>query len=209
MSTATPPVPVARASSPPPLLSVAGFLRFTPAQYHQLHQNGYIQEGEPYELLEGYVVEKKMRNPPHDNGVACVTDLLFAHLPGGWTRRVQCALALGASEPEPDALVLRGVRQDYQHRLPVATDVGVVVEVSDSTLAFDRRDKGRIYARAGIPVYWIVNVVDQQVEVYTTPNPAANPPEYTTTAIHTTGQSVPLVLDGVTVASIPVSEFLS
>lgn len=209
MSTAAPPLPAAPVGGPPPLLSVAGFLRFTPEQYHTLHLNGYIQEGEPYELLEGYVVEKKMRNPPHDNGVTCLTDILYTYVPDGWFRRLQCAAALGASEPEPDAMVLRGVRSQLQGRLPSARDIGVIVEVSDTSLAFDRRDKGRIYARAGIPVYWIVNVIDQQVEVYTDPDTAANPPAYRTSATFAVGQSVPLVLDGVTVATIPVSEFLA
>ena len=209
MSTVTVPFTAATAGSPPPLLSVAGFRRFTPEQYHKVHLTGFLQEGEPIELLEGYVVEKKMRNPPHDNGVTCVTDLLYKYLPAGWTRRIQCAVALGASEPEPDATVLRGVRQDYQGRLPTAGDVGIVIEVSDSSLDFDRRDKGRIYARAGIPVYWIVNVVDRHIEVYTTPDPAANPPEFTTSAIYLPGQGVPLVLDGVAVGAIPVSEFIA
>ena len=83
----------------------------------------------------------------------------------------------------------------------------MVVEVSDSTLDFDRRDKGRIYARAGIPVYWIVNVVDLQIEVFTNPDPAANAPAYTASAVYLPGQTVPLMLDRVAVATIPVDEF--
>lgn len=200
---AAPPLP-----SPTPLLSIAGFRRITPQQYHNLHHSGVIQEGEPVELLEGYMVEKKMRNPPHDNGVRCLTRLLYRHTPPNWEPQVQCAVSLGASEPEPDGAILRGLRQDYQAKLPAAADLGLVIEVSDSTLAFDRRDKGRIYARAGIPVYWIVNVVDRRIEVYTNPDPAANPPEYTASAVYLPGQAVPLVLDGVTVSAIPVGEFL-
>ncbi len=81
--------------------------------------------------------------------------------------------------------------------------------MSDSTLDFDRRDKGRFYVRAGIPVYWIVNVVDSCVEVYTDPDPAANPPAYTKMMSFPVGQSVPLVLDGSTIAAIPAAEFLA
>ena len=197
---------VAAAPSPTPLLSLAGFRRFTPEQYHKAHLTGVIMEGEPIELLEGYMVEKPVRNPPHDNSVTCVTDLLYSHLPGGWLSRIQCAVSLGASEPEPDAVVLRGVRQNYRTRLPAAADVGIVIEVSDSFLDFDRRDKGRIYSRAGIPVYWIVNVVDGQIEVYTNPDPTANP-AFTATAVYAVGQAVPLVLDGTAAGSIPVNEF--
>ena len=93
--------------------------------------------------------------------------------------------------------------------MPNAADFGIVIEVSDSSLDFDRRDKGRIYAHAGILVYWIVNVADRQIEVYTNPDPAANPPEYTASAIYLPGQSVPLVLDGIAVGAIPVSEFIA
>jgi len=199
-----PPVP-----SPTPLLSIAGFRRITPQQYHNLHHTGIIMEGEPVELLEGYMVEKKMRNPPHDSAIRRLTLLLPRHVPAGWLPQIQCAVSLGASEPEPDGAILRGDITTWDHRLPSADDFGIAIEVSDSTLAFDRRDKGRIYARAGIPVYWIVNVVDSCVEVYTDPDPPANPPAYRATATFAVGQSVPLVLDGVTVATIPVAEFLA
>ena len=64
------------------------------------------------------------------------------------------------------------------------------------------------YARAGIPVYWVVNLIDARVEVYTDPDPAATPPEYRTRTDYAPGQSVPLALDGQLVASIPVDDLL-
>src|SRR5437016_4994181 len=97
-------------------------------------------------------------------------------LPAGWDLRVQSAITLTESEPEPDFAIVRGDESAYLTRHPTTADIGLVVEVSDSTLPGDRDDKGRIYARAGIPCYWIVNLVDRQVEVHTLPSgPVADP----------------------------------
>ena len=197
MSTATP-------YSPPPLLTITGHYRFTPDTYHTLRGQEDFQDCEPFELLEGYLVLTKSRHPTRIAGVCRIANRTQMHLPVGWYLHVQLPVSLGMSAPEPDVGI---VRRD--ERLPNAADFGIVIEVSDSSLDFDRRDKGRIYARAGIPVYWIVNVVDRQIEVYTNPDPAANPPEYTASAIYLPGQSVPLMLDGIAVGAIPVSEFIA
>ncbi len=196
-----------RPPSPPPLLSLAGFKQFTPAQYHKLIDSGVIMEGEAVELLEGYLVEKGMRNPPHEMSLRRMTARLPRHAPG-WFLQVQGAIALGASEPEPDGVLLRGDETTCDGRIPTVADIGLVIEVSDSTLAFDRRDKGRIYARVGIPVYWIINVVDRQIEVYTNPDATANPPAYRTRTNYAITDAVPVVLDGVAAGTIPVSELL-
>lgn len=84
----------------------------------------------------------------------------------------------------------------------------MVIEVADSSLARDRRDKGRSYARAGIAVYWIVNLVDGVIEVYSNPEPTALSPVYRDRTDYRPGQDVPLVLDGVNVGSIPAAELL-
>lgn len=194
--------------SPTPLLSVAGFRKLTPAQYHKLIDTGIIMEGEPIELLEGYMVEKAVRNPPHEMSLRRLTARFPRLLPPGWFVQVQGAIALGESEPEPDGAVLRGDETTCDGRLPTAADVAALIEVSDSTLAFDRRDKGRIYARAGIPVYWIINIPERQIEVYTNPDPAANPPAYTTRTDYIISDAVPVVLDGGTVATIPVADLI-
>jgi Uma2 family endonuclease len=196
-----------RPASPPPLLSAAGFKRFTPTQYHALIHSGIIQEGEPVELLEGYLVEKGMRNPPHEMSLRRLTARLPPHVPG-WFLQIQGAISLGESEPEPDGVLLRGDETTCDGRLPTAADIGLVIEVSDSTLGFDRRDKGRIYARAGIPVYWIINVADKQAEVYTDPDTSATPPAYRTRTDYLPGATVPITLDGSVVGTIAVSELL-
>lgn len=193
---------------PSPLLSLAGFRRLTPSEYHKMADAGILMEGEPIELLEGYMVEKPVRNPPHEAALRRLGVRLPRLLPAGWFQQIQGAVELGDSEPEPDGAVLRGDETSYDQRLPAADDIGIVIEVSDSTLAFDRRDKGRIYARADIPVYWVLNVVDRQVEVYTDPAPTASPPAFATRTVFGVGQAVPVQLDGKVVASIPVADLL-
>ena len=74
------------------------------------------------------------------------------------------------SEPEPDATVVSGTPRDYTYRHPVPTDISLIVEVADSSLQRDRQQKRRIYARNGIPIYWIVNVVDRVIEVHSSPS---------------------------------------
>ncbi|MFO0806519.1 MAG: Uma2 family endonuclease [Gemmataceae bacterium] len=196
-----------QAQTPSSLLSVAGFRKITPKQYHKLMDSGIIYEGEPIELLEGYLVEKGMRNPPHDGAVTRLSARLPRFLPGAWILRVQCAISLNDSEPEPDGAVVRGDETSYDTRLPEASDFGIVIEVSDSTLAFDRLDKGRIYARAGIPEYWIINIPDRQIEVYTQPDVAADPPKYASRVAHPHGSAFTFQLDG-QVVSITVADFL-
>lgn len=193
--------------TPSSLLSVAGFRKITPKQYHSLIDSGIIYEGEPIELLEGYLVEKGMRNPPHDGGIRRLSNLLPRLLPPGWTLSVQCAISLKDSEPEPDGAVIRGDETSYDTRLPEASDFGIAIEVSDSTLAFDRSDKGRIYARAGIPEYWIINIPDRQIEVYTQPNSTAALPHYAGRALHPHGSAFTFQLDGQSV-SITVADFI-
>src|SRR5687767_9647161 len=93
---------------PTPLLSLAGFRKFTPAEYHTMGEAGIIMEGEPFELLEGYVVEKGMRGPMHEGAVRRITKRLPKFVPADWVLQVQDAVAVVDSEPEPDAAIVRG-----------------------------------------------------------------------------------------------------
>lgn len=190
------------------LLAVAGVRRLTVPQYHKMLDAGIIMEGERVELLEGYLLEKPVRNPPHDGVVTRLTNRLPRHVPVGWVTRVQCAVTFTESEPEPDGAIVRGDDATYDGRHPAPADVGIVIEVSDSSLGFDRREKGRIYARAGVPVYWIINVADRQVEVYTDPQPGASPPNYATRTDYLPGQDVPILLDGQVTSAVPAADLL-
>ena len=182
--------------------------RFTVDEYHRMIQSGILREGEPLELLEGWIVKKMARNPSHDLALGLVEDTVGSLLPAGWFRRDQSAVITSDSEPEPDVGIVRGKRRDFTHRHPGSADLGLVIEVSESSLDQDRTDKQRIYARASIPIYWIVNLLEEQVEVYTNPTGDCDEPAYRTRTDYRRDQEVPLVLDGVEVARIPVRDLL-
>jgi Uma2 family endonuclease len=186
----------------------AGFRRWTLQEYHALAEMGLLTEDDNLELIEGYLVHKMTRKPPHDDVLADLLDWLVKHCPSGWRVRPQCAITLSDSEPEPDfAVVVDGPRR-YRQRHPQPEDIGLVIEVSDSSLEIDRTDKARIYARAGLPVYWIVNLVDGQIEVYTTPSGTTQSPAYATRQNFRPGDEVPLILGGTEIARLPVASLL-
>src|SRR5438067_10128610 len=88
--------------------TMAGFRRFSVQEYHKLIELGILTENDNLELLEGYLVEKMPHDPIHDGTIQLVEDVIRQHLPGGWCVRVQSALTVGRSEPEPDLVVARG-----------------------------------------------------------------------------------------------------
>jgi Uma2 family endonuclease len=196
-------------TTPLPLLgTMAGFRRFSVPEYHKLIEIGLLTEDDNLELLEGYLVHKMSRNPPHDTSLHLTLRALHRCLPAGWSVRVQSAVTLSDSEPEPDLAVVRGDERTYAQRHPGSADIGLVVEVSDSTLLGERADKGRIYARAGIACYWIVNLNDRQVEVYTAPSGPAASMGFAQRVDYRPGSTVPLVLDGTLAGNIPVQDLL-
>ncbi len=183
--------------------------RFTVDEYHRMISAGVLAEDDPVELLEGCVVPKMPHNPRHDATIDNVQETIRNKLPPGWRIRVQSAITTGDSEPEPDLVIVPGPAQRYKDRHPEARDNVIVIEVADSSLARDRADKGRLYARGGFPAYWIINLLDSKVEVYTQPSgPDANP-AYRHRQDYELGDSVPLVLEGRQIALIPVQELLS
>jgi Uma2 family endonuclease len=180
---------------------------FTVARYQRMIEEGILTSEDKVELLENYVVLKMPKNPPHGGTVDLVKAALGS-LPSGWLLRVQQTVVLADSQPEPDFAVVRGNARSFLKRHPTPSDVGLLVEVADSSLLRDQRDKTRIYARAGVVVYWIVNLVDAQVEVYTQPSGPAVLPTYQAFHSYRSGDHVPLVLDGAQVASVPAADLL-
>ncbi len=107
------------------------------------------------------------------------------------------------SEPEPDLAVVRGTIRDYRHGHPGPADVALVVEIAASSVREDRA-MAIIYAHARIPIYWILNLVDRQVDVYSDPSPDG----YAMTELYSPGSQVPVVIDGAVVGRIAVEDFL-
>jgi hypothetical protein len=187
---------------------LAAIHRFTVEEYHKMIEAGILDDEDQVELLEGYVVDKMPRNPPHDVAIQRLDKRFHRTVPDGWEVRVQSAIELGDSEPEPDVALARGDDFTFATRHPESSEIGTAVEVSDSTLTRDRVEKGRIYARARIPIYWIVNLPDQRIEVYTDPSGPGPVPVYANRQDYGAGDLVPIVLDGVQIGHIAVSEII-
>ncbi len=187
-----------------PMSYLSSLHKLSLKQYSQMIEHGILNEDSKIELLEGYLVERLQRSPPHDGTVDLVSSCLYPVIPPGWNYRILCSLEFDQSQPEPDFAIVRGNSRSYVVRHPRGEDVGLVLEVSEKSLERDRIDKARIYARAGIVEYWIVNVVDRQIEVHTLPVGDG----YTNVQNYTAGQSLALTLDGVAVAMIAVEALL-
>jgi Uma2 family endonuclease len=179
--------------------------RFTIAEYHQMIEAGILNEDENVELLEGLIVPKMSRKPPHDGVLGMLDDDIRSILPKKWKVRIQCAITTADSEPEPDIALVRGPLSRYFARHPQPADVGVVVEVSDITLDTDRAVKGPIYATAGIPYYWIVNIVAQMIEIYSDPVNG----KYQSRKDYGKGEEAPLILDRQQLGTIPVQNIFA
>jgi Uma2 family endonuclease len=141
---------------------------WTRREYDRAFELGLFQEDEKIELLDGLLIVAEPHNPPHATGVALAADVVRAVFADGWLVRVQLPLALDdISEPEPDIAVVPGSARDYRRVHP--SQAALVLEVADTSLRLDRSRKASVYARVGIADYWIVNVIDQVLEVHREP----------------------------------------
>lgn len=189
---------------PPPV----PVMRFTVDRYHRMIRDGLFVEDDRFELLEGWIVPKMPPNPPHDVAIDLATEALRALVPPGWRVRGQSAVTTAESEPEPDLAVVRGHARDYLQRHPGPDDLALVVEVADSSLARDRGIKRRIYARAGVPVYWVVNLVERIVEVYSGPTGPNDAPTYDHRRDFGPDDAIPVILDGREVGVVVARDLL-
>jgi len=178
--------------------------RLTVQQYHVLAQSGVLTEDDRVELLQGLLVDCAPGGLRHDATVSRLTRLLMPLLPPGWALRIQSAVTTADSEPEPDLAVVREHPDDYAVEHPGVGDMGLVIEVAETSLAKDRRKAG-IYAAARVPVYWVVNLHQDRIEVSNQPSDG----RYADQRSFSQRDIVPLTLDGVEVASWPVRELLA
>lgn len=182
--------------------------RLTVNQYHDMIHTGILTEDDPVELLEGWLISKMPKNPPHRATTRLVREALAPIVPAGWYVDAQEPITLEDSEPEPDVMIVRGQTRDYLDRHPGAPDLALVIEVADLTLRRDRTSKKRLYARAGIPVYWVVNLPDKRVEVYSDPSGPAERPDYRQQQNYSSSDMIALVIEGVEIGRLAVSELL-
>ena len=183
----------------------AELYRFTVAQFDRMVQDGTIGKHERVELIEGLVVTKMGKNPPHVFAGKLGLKRLERLVSPGWHIGKEDPVVVSEwGKPEPDLSVVRGTENDYLDRAVTAADVGLVVEIAESSLVTDRTEMNKVYARAGIPVYWIINLVDRQVEVYTQPSNDG----YRSREDFAWDQDVPVVIEGREVGRIAASDIV-
>lgn len=151
---------------------------------------GILHEDEPVELIEGRLRVAEPQNTPHAQAIELTADALRAAFGPGWRIRVQLPIALEPdSEPEPDVSVVAGAPRDDCTDHP--SRPALVVEVADTSVRLDRGVKARVYARAAIAEYWIVNLAARALEVHRDPRRrAGRHARYTIVTIARPGESV-------------------
>jgi Uma2 family endonuclease len=177
--------------------------RYTTEAYFDLVAAGIMRPDDRVELLEGVIVAVAPHNPPHAAATSLVDRALRETIGRRAAIRVQLPLLAGPySAPEPDVAVVPGRESDYCDTHP--TTAILVVEVADSSLVQDRLTKAALYAAAGIPEYWLVNLRDDCVDVFRTPDPATR--RYTDRRVAHRGDRLSLLV--MADANVAVTEIL-
>ncbi len=184
--------------------------RWTVSEYHELIKAGVLSDDAPYELLEGWLVTKMTKNPPHERTLSLLNKWIPPTLPTAWECRTQHPITLSDGEPEPDLAIVSAPLTQYGVRHPIAAEIALIIEVANSSLYRDRGIKLRSYSRAGIQEYWIVNLIEGVIEVYTQPmiSTESNIPTYAPPKIFRPGEMVPLVVGGQKCAELSVDDII-
>ena len=179
--------------------------QFTVQQFHEMMDKGILSAKDRVELVNGLVVRKSSQNTPHASMVEDFYMQLAKQIVPGWKIRSQLPITLVSGEPEPDFAIIRGRRKSNDKCHPTVSECGIVMEVSDSTLRYDRNEKGPFYSAAGIPEYWIINLEEGVVEVYTHPTPDG----YDQVQVFRPGECVPFILDAQLITTFSVTELFA
>jgi Uma2 family endonuclease len=179
--------------------------RFTLEEYRQIRDSGILDDGPRFEFLDGWIVPKMTQGTQHAVIVHLIQKWLSGAVPDVWEVRVQSAVESAENEPEPDVTVVLGPATRYLDHHPTGSEIGLLIEVADSSLVKDRR-KARIYADGGVPNYWLVNLIDRQVEVFRNPLPEGL--GYRDQHIAFKDETLEAALDENTLITMPVCEVL-
>jgi Uma2 family endonuclease len=178
--------------------------RLSVDEYERMVAAGVLDDPR-VELIAGLLVRKMGKNPPHVIATKRLGRYLERIVPAGWHIGKEDPVRIPAfDEPEPDLAVVAGAPEDYRTRHPGPEDVALLVEVAESTLDRDRGDKLLAYASGAIAVYWIVNLVDRRIELYSQPGPTG----FGLRQDFAPGQDIPVVIAGVECGRIAVSDIL-
>jgi Uma2 family endonuclease len=177
--------------------------RITVEAYHQMISLGILTENDPVELIRGFLVQRLPTTVLEAASILRLNHWLSPRVDENAIVSVHNPIHLNDSEPEPDLTLLRWQADFYSSGKPRAADVLLVIEVADSTLDFDREVKRELYAEAGIPEYWIVNLVEGCVEIHRQPTP-----EGVYRAHQTARKGDQLEITSIAGCSVPVDQIL-
>jgi Uma2 family endonuclease len=164
--------------------------RWTVAEYHQMAEVGLLNEDSHVELIDGEIIEMAPIGSEHAGHNNYLMNFLAYRLYGKAVVAGQNPVVLGGyEEPQPDIAVLRWRNDAYRGALPHAEDVLLIIEISDSTLRYDRDVKVPLYAKNGIPEVWLLDIQNRQLEIYREPHNGA----YQQRGSQRTGKIMPIL----------------
>lgn len=176
--------------------------RITVDMYHHMIEAGAFHPEADIELIHGLLIKKMPKSRLHAKVTQQLMVLLIRllGLDQGWFLSIQDPITLEDSEPEPDIAIIRGSVSDYD-RHPGPDAIGLVIEIADSSIDYDTVVKQRLYGLNGVPVYWIVNLQERSVQIYTNPDQNG----YRQKETFTIDDQLPLSLDSTLIDNIDVA----
>jgi hypothetical protein len=165
-------------------------------EYQRLLRGGVLRDPSGIELLEGVIVARHAGSTRHDAALDKAHKSLRRSFTEEWRVRSRCMLATSDSVIETDLVIHRGPVLNDALRFPLLADVLLVMEVSDQSLGHDREGRGRIYARAAVPNYWIINLLDGMVECHAEPSGAREFPSYYRRHAYRGDEAIPIPVHG-------------
>lgn len=181
--------------------------RFSVDQFERMIETGAIPDGDDVELIRGRLY-RMVKKEPHNFAVGRTAELLRRILPDGFHVREEKSLRHDErTMPEPDVVVARGGGDEYRPLPPLTSEVPLIAEVCHHSRRADYRDKARLYAEAGVPWYWIVDLHERKLVACSEPR-QASPGSYARIATFVEDELAPVILDGREVGRIALKDLL-
>ncbi len=178
-------------------------------RYEKMVEAGVYGPRDPVFLWDGRLVEKMPKGDLHSFASLSLLYLLIRMIPAHWHVAHEIPLKIGlVCMPEPDLMVVRGQLRDFLGRARTSGDVGFVVEIADASVTQDSVTKLRAYAADRVPIYWVANLPNRRIIVHSDPSGPAEIPGYRAVREYGPGDEIPVVLDGIEVGRVAVSEIL-